>query len=94
MENWTAWRKSLSEFKTPHWSWETDAYPVIDSSVTERHHSNMSMEQEAQSILKHECVIRLSRKDVRKILSLLKSPPRPTKTLKAAVRDYRSFVSA
>ena len=50
--------------------------------------------QEAQRILERESVIRLSQKDARKILSLLDSPPKPARALKAAVKDYKASVRA
>lgn len=50
--------------------------------------------QEAQRILERESVIRLSQKDARVIFSLVESPPKPGKTLKDAVKAFRSSVRA
>jgi uncharacterized protein (DUF1778 family) len=50
--------------------------------------------QEAQRLLERESVIRLSQQDARKILSLLDSPPKPTKALKSAVKAFKGSVRA
>ena len=50
--------------------------------------------QEAQRILERESVIRLSQKDSRRILALLDSPPKPSKALRNAVKQFRSSVHA
>jgi len=50
--------------------------------------------QEAQRILERESVIRLSREDALKILSLIEHPPKPNKRLKEAVRLAKSTVRA
>jgi uncharacterized protein (DUF1778 family) len=50
--------------------------------------------QEAQRILERESVIRLSREDALKILSLMEHPPKPNKRLKEAVRLAKSAVRA
>ena len=49
---------------------------------------------EAQRVIERESVIRLSQKDSRKILSLLDSPPKPTKKLKDAVKAFKGTVRA
>jgi uncharacterized protein (DUF1778 family) len=46
--------------------------------------------QEAQRILERESIIRLSRKDARKVFSLVDSPPRPGKALKNAVKAFKN----
>jgi uncharacterized protein (DUF1778 family) len=50
--------------------------------------------QEAQRLLERESVIRLSQKDARKVLSLLDSPPKPSSSLKDAVRTFKGSVRA
>ncbi len=50
--------------------------------------------QEAQRILERESVIRLSQTDARKVLSLLDSPPEPSKALKEAVKAFKRSVRA
>jgi uncharacterized protein (DUF1778 family) len=50
--------------------------------------------QEAQRILERESIIRLSQQDARKVLSLLESPPKPTRALKDAVKAYRGSTRA
>jgi uncharacterized protein (DUF1778 family) len=50
--------------------------------------------QEAQRILERESVIRLSQKDARKILTLIDSPPRPSKALKDAAKAFKGSVRA
>ena len=49
---------------------------------------------EAQRVLERESVIRLSQKDARKVLSLLDSPPKPNRRLKAAVKTFKHTVRA
>jgi uncharacterized protein (DUF1778 family) len=43
--------------------------------------------QEAQRAIERERVIRLSRKDARKVLCLLDNPPKPNKRLRDAARE-------
>jgi uncharacterized protein (DUF1778 family) len=43
-------------------------------------------------ILGQESVIRLSRKDICKVLVLIDNPPKPNKRLKEAVRAFRETV--
>ena len=50
--------------------------------------------QEAQRILERESVLRLSRADARRILSLLDAPPHPNKALKRAASAYKGTVRA
>ena len=50
--------------------------------------------QEAQRVIEHESVIRLSQKDARTVLSLLDNPPKPNKHLKAAVKVFKGAVRA
>ena len=50
--------------------------------------------QEAQRVIERESVIRLSQKDARKVLSLLDHPPKPTKQLKDAVKQFKGTVRA
>jgi len=50
--------------------------------------------QEAQRLIERESVIRLSQKDARKVLSLLDTPPKPNKKLKAAVKAFKGNVRA
>ena len=50
--------------------------------------------QEAQRVIERETVIRLSQKDVRKVLALLDSPPKPNKRLKDAVKAFKGTVRA
>ena len=49
---------------------------------------------EAQRVIERESVIRLSQKDARKVLSLLDKPPKPTKRLKDAVKEFKGIVRA
>ncbi len=50
--------------------------------------------QEAQRVIEHESVIRLSQKDARTVLSLLDNPPKPNKHLKDAVKVFKGAVRA
>ena len=48
--------------------------------------------QEAQRVIERESVIRLSRKDARKVFSLLENPPKANKRFKDAVKAFKRRV--
>jgi uncharacterized protein (DUF1778 family) len=50
--------------------------------------------QEAQRILEHESVIRLSQTDARRVLALLDSPPKANRALKDAVKAFKGSARA
>jgi uncharacterized protein (DUF1778 family) len=50
--------------------------------------------QEAQRVVERESVIRLSQKDARRVLFLIDNPPKPSKRLKDAVKEFKGTVRA
>ena len=62
-------------------------------AYVDKSHENLSGPA-TKRILERESVIRLSQKDARKILSLLDSPPKPTRALKDAVKVFKGSVRA
>ncbi len=50
--------------------------------------------EEAQRVIERESVIRLSQRDARAVLSLLDNPPKPTKRLADAVKQFKGTVRA
>jgi len=47
---------------------------------------------EAQKVIERETMIRLSQKSAQQVLALMSAPPRPTDSLKEAVKAFKSSV--